>query len=367
MKVTRYNYPHQFGPNVDLLLTELGDMLMTGRYILSPEVDNFEKAYAGFLGLRYARGTNTGTDAIAITLMALGIGRGDEVITQANTFNATVTAIKMAGAVPVLVDADIKTFLIDSSQVGSAVTSRTRSLIPVHLFGKPTPMFPLLEIAERHGIHVVEDAAQAHGARIDGKRVGTFGIAGCFSFHPSKNLAAVGDAGAMATDNEQLAREVDMVRSLGQRSQNEHVVRGMNSKLSAVQARVLSWKLPHLDEWNSQRRVVAGWYRERLAGLPVSFQSEDPNEEHVYQLFQVRTDQRERLLKHLVQSGVDAVVRYPTPIHLQKAFADCGWKPGQFPVAERLAKELLSLPVRPDLALYEVDYVADCVRAFFRA
>ena len=365
MKVNRYNYHHQFGQQVDVLVGEMRDMLLDGRYILSEEVRQFEKAYASFLGLQHARGTNTGTDAIAVTLMALDIGQGDEVITQANTFNATVTAIRMAGAVPVLVDANEKSFLMDVSQVPAAVTFRTRALIPVHLYGKPTPMLPLVGMAKQLGFHVVEDAAQAHGARIDGRRVGTFGVASCFSFHPSKNLAAAGDAGAVVTDDESVARRIDLIRSLGQRSQNDHVVRGVNSKLDALQARILSWKLPHLDEWNHQRRTVAGWYRERLSDLPVSFQSENPNEEHVYHLFQLRTDRRDALLRHLAKAGVDVVIRYPTPIHMQEAFSDCGWRTGQFPVAERLANELLCLPIRPDLSPSDVDYVTDCVRSFF--
>lgn len=365
MKVNRYNYRQQFGQRVDALVGELRDMLLDGRYILSEEVRQFEKAYAHFLGLQYARGTNTGTDAIVVTLMALGIGQGDQVITHANTFNATVTAIRMAGAVPVLVDANSKSFLMEVSQVPATVTSRTRAIIPVHLYGKPTPMLPLLDIANRLGIHVVEDAAQAHGARIDGRRAGTFGVASCFSFHPSKNLAAAGDAGAVVTDDAGLAQRIDIVRSLGQRSQNDHVVQGVNSRLDAFQAHILSWKLPRLDEWNGQRRTVAAWYRERLSDLPVSFQSEDPNEEHVYHLFQVRTDRRDALREHLSKAGVDVVVRYPIPIHLQKAFSNCGWRRGQFPVAERLANELLCLPIRPDLSLSEVDYVTDCVRSFF--
>jgi dTDP-4-amino-4,6-dideoxygalactose transaminase len=367
MKVNRYNYHQQFGERVDTLVGELRDMLLGGRYILSEEVRQFETAYADFLGLRYAQGTNTGTDAIAVTLMALGIGQGDEVITQANTFNATVTAIRMAGAMPVLVDANEKSFLMEFSQIPSAVTSRTRAVIPVHLYGKPTPMLVLVSMAKRLGIHLVEDAAQAHGARIDGRRIGTFGVASCFSFHPSKNLAAAGDAGAVVTDDEGLAKRIDMVRSLGQRSQNDHIVRGVNSKLDALQARILSWKLPHLDEWNRQRRIVAGWYQERLSDLPVSFQLADPNEEHVYHLFQIRTEHRDGLLKHLLKAGVDAVIRYPTPIHLQEAFSDCGWRMGQFPVAERLADELLCLPIRPDLSLSDVEYVTDRVRSFYSA
>jgi len=365
MKVSRYNYHQQFGEEVDSLVGDLRRMLLEGRYILSEEVNAFEQSFADFLGVKHVRGTNTGTDAIAIALMALGIGRSDGVITQANTFNATVTAIRMAGATPVLVDADDGTWLMDVSQVAAAVTSRTKVLIPVHLYGKPTPMLTLLEIARQRGIHLVEDAAQAHGARIHGRVAGSFGVAGCFSFHPSKNLAAAGDAGAVATNEDFLANRVDMIRSLGQRTQNEHIVPGVNSKLDALQARILSWKLPHLHECNSRRRIVAGWYRERLLELPLSFQAEGPDEEHVYHLFQIRTDGRDALLSYLIKSGVDAVVRYPIPIHLQPAFADYGWKKGQFPVAERLAGELLCLPIRPDLSISDVDYVTDCIRSFF--
>jgi dTDP-4-amino-4,6-dideoxygalactose transaminase len=228
-------------------------------------------------------------------------------------------------------------------------------------------MLQLQQTAQRAEIHLIEDAAQAHGARIGGRMVGTFGVAGCFSFHPSKNLAAAGDAGAIATNDLQLAEQLTMVRALGQRSPNEHVVAGINSKMDAIQARILSWKLSHLEEWNAGRRKVAGWYRERLSDLPLSFQSEDPGEEHVYHLFQVRTDSRDALLEHLQRSGVDAIVRYPTPIHLQPAFSDMGWRAGQFPVAERLAAELLALPIRPDLSPSEVDYVSDSIRSFFKS
>jgi dTDP-4-amino-4,6-dideoxygalactose transaminase len=365
LKINRYDYPAQFGESVDVLVSQLREMLLSGRYILTNEVRDFEKAYAEFLGVRHVRGVNSGTDAIVLTLLALGVKAGDEVITQANTFNATVSAIRMVGLTPVLVDAEEKSFLMDVSQVSDVLTPRTRVLIPVHLYGKPTPMETLVELTAHHGIHLVEDAAQAHGAKINGKKVGAFGIASCHSFHPSKNLAAAGDAGAVATDNDGLAQQLDMVRSLGQRAQNEHLVHGMNSKLDSVQAAILSWKLPHLDAWNAKRRMVAGWYRERLVGLPVSFQCGGHNEEHVYHLFQVRTDRRDALLKHLLKASVDAVVRYPTPIHLQPAFADCGWRPGQFPVAERLAKELLCLPIRSDMRPDDVDYVGDSIRSFF--
>jgi dTDP-4-amino-4,6-dideoxygalactose transaminase len=237
--------------------------------------------------------------------------------------------------------------------------------MPVHLYGKPTPMQSLVATAEQHSLHIVEDACQAHGAAINGRRVGTFGHIGCFSFHPSKNLAAAGDAGAVVTSDALLDERMRCQRELGQAGQNHHVMLGLNSKLDAIQARVLSWKLPHLDRWNASRRQVAAAYREQLAGLPLRFQSDGPGEDHVYHLFQVRTDRRDELLRHLTSNGVDAVVRYPEPIHLQEAFAEGGWRPGQFPVAEALAKELLCLPIRPHMTTSEITFVCDRVREFF--
>jgi dTDP-4-amino-4,6-dideoxygalactose transaminase len=366
LKVGRYNYVSQFGDSIDSLVSDIRSMLLKGRYILCSEVEDFEKAFAAFHGVTFAFGANTGTDALAVALMALGIRPGDEVLTQANTFHATVAAIRIAGAKPTLADADEDTFLIDLSQLDAAITPRTRILMPVHLYGKPTPMASILTLAGKNGLFVVEDAAQAHGARLGGRMVGTFGDVGCYSFHPSKNLAAAGDAGAIITNLPNVAARIDECRALGQKGQNNHVRAGLNSKLDAIQARVLSAKLPHLEIWNQRRRNVARMYRERLAGLPLRFQASDPNEEHVYHLFQIRTDRRDTLLEHLHNSGVDAVIRYPTPIHLQPAFSDFGWRKGQFPVAERLAAELLCLPIRPDLTEAEIDYVSECVHSFYR-
>jgi dTDP-4-amino-4,6-dideoxygalactose transaminase len=364
--ISRYNYPAQFGEDVQPLLERLTRLLMNGPYVLTEEVARFEAEFACYLGAQHARGVNSGTDALLIALLALEIERGDEIITQANTFNATVTAICLSGARPVLVDADEESFLIDETQVEAALTAKTRVLMPVHLYGKPTPLDGLLALADKHGLQLIEDAAQAHGARIQGRRVGTLGSLGCFSFHPSKNLAAAGDAGAVVTNSTWLNERVCQLRELGQHGQNHHVVVGLNSKIDAIQALVLSWKLPKLDACNQQRRVAAGWYRERLCHLPLRFQSAAPDEEHVYHLFQVRTDRREQLLAYLRARGIDAVVRYPTPIHLQPAFADYGWRKGQFPVAERLADELLCLPIRPDMAVQEVDYVTEAVAGFFQ-
>lgn len=364
--VRRYNYPAQFGEDVQSLLEEIARLLVNGPYVLTEEVAWFETEFANYLGTEHARGVNTGTDALVIALLASGIRRGDEVITQANTFNATVTAICLSGARPVLVDADEESFLIAEAQVEPAISGKTRVLMPVHLYGKPTPLTSLLAVAEKHGLQLIEDAAQAHGARIHGRRVGTLGSLGCFSFHPSKNLAAAGDAGAVVTSSPDLDERVSRLRELGQAGQNNHVVIGLNSKMDALQALVLSWKLRTLDDCNERRRTVAGWYKERLGHLPLRFQSTAANEEHVYHLFQVRTDRRDALLDHLRQRGVDAVVRYPTPIHLQPAFADYGWRRGQYPVAERLADELLCLPIRPDMSVREVEYVTDAVAGFFQ-
>jgi dTDP-4-amino-4,6-dideoxygalactose transaminase len=366
MKVERYNYARQF-EDAEPLFAELREMIGGGRYILTEEVKQFESEFARFVGTAHAYGVNTGTDALIIALRALGVGRDDEVITQANTFHATVAAICQAGATPVLVDADPESFLIDESQVEAAITAKTKVILPVHLYGKPTPMGGLVALARKHGLSIVEDAAQAHGAEIDGQKVGSFGSFGCFSFHPSKNLAAAGDGGAITVNSDILASRVDHLRGLGQKRQNEHVMVGWNSKLDAIQARILSWKLPRLEDWNTARRAIAALYRERLEQLPMRFQSVTLGESHVYHLFQIQTSQRDRLHSHLKQSGIDAVIRYPTPIHLQEAFAECGWRPGQFPVAEKLARELLCLPIRPDLEVDEVGYVCERVSEFFES
>jgi dTDP-4-amino-4,6-dideoxygalactose transaminase len=365
VKVARYNYPAQFGDDIDFVLAAMREAILSGRYGLSDDVASFEREFASFLGAQYTRGVNTGTDALQIALAAVGVGRGDEVVTQANTFNATVAAICLLGARPVLVDALPDTYLIDETQLDSVITARTRAVVPVHLFGKPTPMSGILQLCNARGISVVEDAAQAHGATLDGRTVGTFGAAGCFSFHPNKNLASAGDGGAVATNDPELDADVARRRALGQREQNDHGVIGLNSRLHALQAIVLSAKLPKLDAWNAQRRVVAEAYREALGDLPLRFQKTHNDEGHVFHLFQVQSAERDALLRHLRHTGIDAVVRYPTPIHLQAAFTEFGWRRGQFPVSERLAAELLCLPIRPDMLSREVELVTEAVREFF--
>jgi dTDP-4-amino-4,6-dideoxygalactose transaminase len=363
-RVSRYDYSQQF-QDIDGLLTEIRHLLLAGNYVLGPEVNQFEAEFARYCDCTFCKGVNCGTDALVVAMLALGIGRGDEVIVPANTFHATVAAVELTGATPVLVDANDRSYLLEERQLSGLISDRTKAIIPVHLFGKPVPMESLLELAEHKGLLVIEDAAQAHGASIQGKRVGSFGIAGCFSFHPSKNLAAAGDAGAIVTRDEEFAAHLDLYRALGQKRQNEHVVVGMNSKLDTLQAQILLSKLKYLDDWNRSRAEIAGWYRSELKELPVSFQALGPDEVHVYHLLQMRTAHRDRLLEFLRDRGIDAVIRYPTPIHLQPAFQRHGWKSGQFPVAESLSKELLCLPLRPAMPEEEVLFVIESVRAFF--
>ncbi|MGB6521154.1 MAG: DegT/DnrJ/EryC1/StrS family aminotransferase [Candidatus Cybelea sp.] len=367
MKVPRYNFAAQVEGDLDELMSSLRNMLLNGHFELCDEVNQFESAFAAFVGVKYARGVNSGTDAITLALRALGIGPGDEVIVPANTFYATVAAIALTGATPVLVDAEEGSYLANPAQIVEATTARTRCIIPVHLFGKPMDLTSLLPFAETRGISIVEDAAQAHGASLGGRQVGSFGACGCFSFHVSKNLSAPGNGGAVVTNDPRIARSIEGQRRHGQFDQGQHEIFGINSKLDAIHARVLSAKLKRLPQWNKRRREIASLYRDRLAGLPISFQSQSDDEEHAYHLFQVRTKARDALLDHLVHAGADAVVRYPIPIHLQRTFECYGWKRGEFPVAEVLADELLCLPIRPDMSESEVAYVAESVRQFFSA
>lgn len=365
--VARYNYRAQFGEAFQELFEKIGNMLLEGDYVLTAEVDQFEEEYATFLGRKFAIGVNSGTDALILSLLATGVGRGDEVITAANTFYATVAAICFVGATPVLVDPNESDYLINIDALKALVSPRTRAVIPVHLFGKAMDLQALRSWCDERGIWLIEDAAQAHGATISGKTAGTQGHISCFSFHPSKNLAAAGDAGAITLDDEKLSQRLRILRMLGQERQNEHVAIGLNSKLDAIQAAVLRWKLPYLEAWNKSRKNIAYRYRLCLQDMPVTFQDSEFDKGHVYHLFQVRTSQRDSLLNHLQARGIDATIRYPTPIHLQPAFQSFGWKKGDYPTAEILANECLCLPIRPDMTEEEIGCVVNGVRTFYGA
>jgi dTDP-4-amino-4,6-dideoxygalactose transaminase len=364
MKVSRYDYAAQL-PDAQRVARQIHDVLVRGEHVLGPAVAEFEERFASYVGATHAVGLNSGTDALVLVLDALGIGRGDEVVTSANTFHATALAIARVGATPVLVDCgpDLQ---IDVARVAAALTPRTRAVIAVHLFGAACDVAALAALCREHGTHLVEDCAQAVGARVGGRRCGTFGIAGCFSFHPSKNLAAAGDAGAVVTDDAALADRLRVLRGLGQRTQNDHVALGYNTKLDEVQAVVLLAKLGHVDAWNADRARVALAYAERLpeearAATPVTADGT-----HVYHLFPVYVPERDETLRKLVAAGIDAVVRYPRPVHRQPAFAYLGLPHDAFPHANRHADHTLCLPIRPGLTDAEIGYVVDAVREVTR-
>jgi dTDP-4-amino-4,6-dideoxygalactose transaminase/N-acetylglucosamine kinase-like BadF-type ATPase len=368
MAVERGNSRFEFAQILSPVLSEIEGALLSGRTILSAEVDRFEQAFADYIGCDYALGVNSGTDALVLAMEAVGIGPGDEVITVANTFHATVLAIARTGATPVLVDSRPDDFLMNVDDLAALVTERTKAIVAVHLYGLPLDLAPVAALCGRHGLHLIEDCAQAVGAMLGGRRVGSIGDVGCFSFHPSKNLAAAGDAGMITTSSKEIAARVRSRRYFGQRERKVHSELGHNSKLDALQAIVLYHKLPLLDEWNHLRRGRAERYRSLLAGLPVTFQrpgSQPAADQHVYHLFQVSSPERDALLRHLTGCGIDAVVRYPQPIHLQPAFEALGYRTGAFPVTERLAGTLLCLPIRPDLGDEEMNLVVAAMLDFF--
>jgi dTDP-4-amino-4,6-dideoxygalactose transaminase len=342
-------------------------VLDSGWFVLGEEVAAFEREFAAYCGTEYAIGVGNGTDALMLALRALGIGLGDEVITVPMTAAFGAFAITLNGATPIFVDIDAATANMDTTRLEAAITPRTKAIMPVHLYGQAADLAPILSIAERHGIPVVEDAAQAHGAIYDGKRVGSIGVIAGFSFYPSKNLGAAGDGGMVTTNDPALAEQIRMLRNGGQQGRYNHVIQGVNSRLDEMQAAVLRVKLAHLDAWNAARRRHAARYDELLAGSAVELpelRPDAPPESHVWHLYAVRHARRDALAAHLKARGIGTGVHYPAALHLQPAFASLGLGPGAFPVAERQAREELSLPMYPEMTDDDIAYIADAVRAF---
>jgi dTDP-4-amino-4,6-dideoxygalactose transaminase len=342
------------------------EVLASSRFILGPQGAAFEEEFAAYLGAGHAVGVASGTDAIHLALRAVGVGSGDEVITAANTCVPTVAGISATGATPVLIDADPRTFTMDPGQLEAAITPRTKAIVPVHLYGHSCDMAPILETAQTHGIAVVEDCAQAHGAAYRGKRCGTFGQAAAFSFYPTKNLGAYGDAGAVVTSDARVADAVRKLRNYGEEQRYYHSVKGFNSRLDEIQAAILRVKLRHLDGWNEARRDRADAYRRRLEGLPVTLPFEARWAKHIYHLFVIRSDQRDALQAHLRREGISTLMHYPVPIHLQKAYADLGLSKGAFPEAEQACNEVLSLPMYPELPFEAIEGAAKAIARFTR-
>jgi len=339
-------------------------VLERGDFILGEEVRLFEGDFAAYCEAAYAVGVDSGTSALELALRAFGIGSGDEVITVANTFIATVSAIADTGARPVLVDVDPETYNIDVSQMEGAITERTKGVIPVHLYGHPADMDPILEIAQQYGLVVIEDACQAHGAKYKGKRVGSLAHAAVFSFYPAKNLGAYGDGGMVVTNDARVAEVVRMLRHHGQREKYHHILRGYNHRLDTLQAAVLRVKLKYLDEWNAARRGHAQLYNELLADCPVVRPMEADYAEPVYHLYVVRAKNRDRLRTSLHDKGVKTGIHYPIPMHLQPAYRDLGYQKGSFPVTEECAEQVLSLPMYAELTPAQVAYAVEAIVGF---
>ncbi|HYJ22155.1 MAG TPA: DegT/DnrJ/EryC1/StrS family aminotransferase [Solirubrobacterales bacterium] len=347
------------------LLGVVADVAGRAAFSLGPPVESFEAAFASWCEAEHAVGVSSGTAALELALRGLGIGPGDEVIVPTNSFIASAEAVSAAGAVPRLVDVDPETALITAEIVAAAITPRTRCVIPVHLYGRPVEMDPLLELCRQHGIRVVEDACQAHGARYRGRPVGSLGDAGCFSFYPTKNLGAWGDGGAVVCADAELARQVRLLRSHGEGSRHEHQLPARTDRLDALQAAILEHKLGYLDEVNSNRRRIGAELTAALADTAVvPPPAPGSDSDHVFHLFVVRSDAREQLREHLAAAGVASAIHYPTPIHLQPAYAGLGLGPGSLPGAERLAQTILSLPIFPTMTAAQVDAVAAAVIDF---
>ena len=333
-------------------------VLNDGWFILGKNVAAFENEFAAYCGARFAIGVGNGTDALKLALLACGVGPGDEVITAPNSATFTALAISDTGAIPRFVDIDPVSFNLDPGKLEGAIGPRTKAIMPVHLYGQSADMEPILFIARKHNLFVIEDAAQAHGATYKGRKVGTWGDAGCFSFYPSKNLGAFGDGGMVVTDNPEIAEKVRMLRHGGQKTRYDHQLLGMNSRLDELQAAILRVKLTYLDKWNKARRHIAALYTALLGDSTVELPVEMAYGEHVYHLYVIRCQNREALQKHLARRGVETIIHYPLPIHLQAAYRWLNLGRGSFPIAERYAQQVLSLPIYPELTEAKVRQVA---------
>lgn len=331
-------------------------------FIMGAQVKGFEEEFARFCGVKYALGVNSGTDALYLALSALDIGPGDEVILPTHTFIATALCVSYTGAAVKFVDVEDVTYNIDPNELARVVTKRTKAIIPVHLYGQMANMDEIMAIADKNGIAVVEDACQAHGARYKGVRSGAVGRAGCFSFYPTKGLGAWGDGGAVITNDEKIKYMVEMLRDYGRTDRYSHKMKGFNSRLDTMQAVVLSAKLRHLDEWNRMRQKIAAVYAVELGKIGVAVPRLAPDRDHMYQTYAIRVKNREQVMEGLKARGVPSLIHYPIPVHLQEAYRDAGYKAGDFPVAEKIADEILSLPLFPHMTADQVKEVVTALK-----
>ena len=366
-----FNLTRQYRAIEDEILAATRKVYEGGRFILGEEVSAFEEEFAAYCGVRYAVAVGSGTDALRLAMEAAGIGERDEVVTVAHSFVASALAISFTGAKPLLVDVDPETYTMDPEGLERLLKRRTRlkkrvkAILPIHLYGHPAEMKDLVEIANRNDLILIEDACQAHGSEYGGKKTGSFGALGCFSFYPTKNLGAYGDGGAVVTDDRDLADKVRLLRCYGEKQKYHHLLKGTNSRLDEVQAAILRVKLRYLDRWNEVRRKKARAYDTLLSSLPVIRPIEKEHARHIYHLYVVRTRKRDRLQAFLKGRGIDTLIHYPIPIHLQKAYQQLGYRRGDLPWTERCSREILSLPFFPEMTEAEMEEVADGIHSFF--
>ena len=352
----------QFNSIQSEVMNAIEQVLSQMQLFLGPECQAFEKEFASYCGCEFGIGCSNGTDALILALRACGIGPGHEVITVANTFIATVEAIALVGATPVFVDINADTYTMDWTQLEAAITTRTRAIIPVHLYGHPVEMQPVLDIAQKHGLRVIEDASQAHGAIYHGKRVGSFGDIGCFSLYYSKNLGAYGEAGICVTDNNELAESLRMLRDHGSNIRYQHEVIGTNARLDEIHAAILRVKMQYLEEWNATRQSHARMYTQQLQDLVKQVPVIRPEHTHVFYVYVVQVEDRQQFRKRLEQEGIATAIHYPVPVHLQPACAYYGYQRGMLPVTEAVADHIVSLPMYPELTGEQIQMVVNATK-----
>lgn len=365
MKVTALDLKRQYENIRDEINNAVLEVIASQSFILGPFVESFEHSIAEFCHIKHAIGVSSGTDAILLALMASGIGKDDEVITTPFTFFATAGSIARLGAIPVFVDINPVTYNIEVSKIASAISKRTKAILPVHLYGQCADMDSILEIAGVHGFVVIEDAAQAIGAVYKGKKAGSIGNIGCFSFYPTKNLGGYGDGGLVTTYDDKLAELIKVLRVHGSKSRYYHSYVGMNGRLDAIQAAVLSVKLKYLNEWSEKRRLAASYYSEHLKSLPIRLPEIESYNTHIFHQYVIATSQRDALMRYLGQQGVETTVYYPMPLHLQECFEYLGYKEGDLPESERASRETLALPVFSEITYKEQDCVIGHIKNFF--
>ena len=349
---------HSIKPEIDAAISKV---LESSQFVLGEEVAAFEREFAAYAGGAFGVALNSGTSALHLAFLAAGIGAGDEVITIPHTFVATVAAIGYTGARAVYVDIDPVTFTMDPERIEAAITPRTKAIVPVHLYGQAADMDPIVEVARRHRLMVIEDAAQAHGARYKDRPAGSLGEMACFSFYPGKNLGAYGEGGIVVTSNEEYARTIRILRDWGQDRKYHHIMAGYNYRMEGMQGAILRVKLRHLEAWTESRRAHAARYDKVLAGTDLVLPVERPGRRHVYHVYAVRTRRRQALMKALEEKGIQTGIHYPVPVHLQPAYRDAAWREGAFPHSETAAEEVLSLPMYPEMTAEHVETVGRAI------